>query len=34
MMFGDDGKLLGVKLPGQDGYDDVPLPEYVMGKRP
>ena len=32
MMIDDEGKVRGVKLPGQDGYDDVPLPEFVIGQ--
>lgn len=32
MMIADDGSVKGVTLPGQDGYDDVPIPEYVIGK--
>ena len=31
MLLDADGKVRGVKLPGDDGYADVPLPEYVIG---
>ena len=31
MLIDDDGAVRGVTLPGQDGYDDVPLPEFVIG---
>lgn len=26
----DDGRVLGVKRPGDDGYDDIPIPEFVV----
>jgi 8-oxo-dGTP pyrophosphatase MutT (NUDIX family) len=27
----DEGRITGVVLPGQDGYDETPLPEFVLG---
>ncbi len=33
MLFGDDGGIVGVRLPWQDGYESTPLPEFVIGRR-
>lgn len=32
VVVGDDGRLIGILRPGDDGYDDAPVPEYVIGR--
>jgi 8-oxo-dGTP pyrophosphatase MutT (NUDIX family) len=32
IVFDDEGRLVGIKRPGDDGYEDVPVPEYVVGR--
>ncbi len=32
IVLDDDGRLVGIKRPGDDGYDEVPVPEFVIGR--
>jgi hypothetical protein len=27
----DEGRVAGIKRPGDEGYDEVPIPEFVIG---
>ncbi len=31
IVLGEDGRVAGVKLNGDEGYDDLPMPEFVLG---
>jgi 8-oxo-dGTP pyrophosphatase MutT (NUDIX family) len=31
LVLGDDGRLVGITIPGDDGFDATPIPEFVIG---
>lgn len=32
IVLGDDGRVVGITRPGDPGYDDAPVPEFVLGR--